>query len=216
MTRAVKVIGAMDRNIGGIVDGLAGMRAVNRGGVDGQPFNGRRDCFAGEFDVGRMWGGLALFGRCRIRCLVPPPHRRGRESSTSPASAPNSATSASASSGPVSARPADPWLISAINCQSAQDGVVTAANAHRVAIFRTTGGGHRWTAVGTWPSTGVSKTKALEQLGAPLAISFSNARDGLAEWYQDAAAEKMWVAIGWTTKGGRVWTLVTKHLALSS
>lgn len=136
--------------------------------------------------------------------------------STSPARAPSPSTVVHASSGPVGAGLVGPWQISAINFRSAQDGVVAASNAHHVAIFRTTDGGHEWIRAGTWPAAGASHpANALEQLGAPLTISFYNARDGLAEWYQDAAVGQMWVDIGRTTNGGRTWTLVTKHLALS-
>lgn len=137
-------------------------------------------------------------------------------SSTGPPSAPSSPTGRRASSGPSIASPAGPWKISAINFRSAQDGVLAASHAHRVAIFRTTDGGYDWTRLGTWPSAGASPSpNGFERLGAPLTISFYNARDGLAEWYQDAAVGQMWVDIGRTTNGGRTWTLVTKHLSLS-
>lgn len=127
---------------------------------------------------------------------------------------PSSSTSVRASSDPSSA-PAGPWQISAINFQSAQDGVVAASNARHVAIFRTSDGGDHWTRVGEWPSVSVSHSpNALDQLGAPLAIAFYNTQDGMAEWYQEAGAGQMWVDIGRTTNGGRTWTLMAAHVRI--
>lgn len=108
------------------------------------------------------------------------------------------------------------WHISSINFNSSQDGVVAASDAQRAAIFRTIDGGSHWSQVGSWPLVDVShRPTTLEQLGAPLALSFYNSNDGLAEWYQAAQASQMWVDIGRTINGGRTWTLVAKHLAVS-
>ncbi len=136
-----------------------------------------------------------------------------RTSTTSGAS-PNSLTGMRASSGSPRA-PAGPWQISAINFQSVQDGVVAGSNAHHVAIFRTTDGGDHWTRVSEWPYVSVSHIpNAMDQLGAPIAIAFYNNQDGMAEWYQEAAAEQMWVDIGRTTTGGRTWTLMATHVRI--
>ncbi len=149
-----------------------------------------------------LLGGL-LLGGCGVTSHPP--------AALHPASSSPNITPAS-----PSAVDSGPWQISAINFASAQDGVVAASNAHHVAIFRTSDGGHHWTLADTWTSADVAHLPTtLEQLGAPLTISFHHTRDGMALWYQEAAAGQMWVDIGRTTNGGRSWTLVTKHLLLS-
>lgn len=118
-------------------------------------------------------------------------------------------------SGLTSLASGGPWHIATMSFQSAQEGVVVASNTKDVAIFQTEDSGQRWIQTGTWPMVNTSAIPTqVDELGTPIAVSFYNKRDGMAEWYQEAAAGQMWVDIGYTTNGGRTFTLTATHVKL--
>lgn len=113
----------------------------------------------------------------------------------------------------VRSRPS--WQIVSTAFASPRAGWVAALRGPDGTIFRTTDGGFHWHSVYSWtpkhPALGLTGQKRVAE---PLALTFYNAHDGLAVWYQAAGGGPLYVNVSHTTDGGERWQLMASNVAM--